>query len=395
LNNPALNAAFEMLPGTSFTATCGSAQSSDLDPAGQQPARQEDRHPHRKQRRRPRFGLGRAKGERLMLGKFTGFRVCRLSWLWVAAALCCVAALALDPCKARAADMDTWRRCMQTVDPALSIRDCSKIVDSGAELPDNAAYAYLYRGEAYGFCREDALAADDFGKSLQLSPQLVHPHYGLGQIMLRGENYAGAEAEFSKAVASDGEDADIGPFTRESLGRFKALPLTQRGFARYKQGNIAQALADYTEAAKICPTCSTAARDIGFLLSSQRKFDEAAAQFDRAIAIDMRSPEDFWGRGVVMALSAKFAPAVADYSEAIRLDPKFAPAYRNRASADAKLGKAKEAANDTRQAAALEQAAAAARKSKCERVDPTDDGSSGEDDGERVGLRHLPMARQG
>src|ERR1019366_6938936 len=76
-----------------------------------------------------------------------------------------------------------------------------------------------------------------------------------------------------------------------------------------------------------------------------------------------------WGRGVVMALASKFEPAIVSYSEAIRLNPKFVPAYKNRASAYAKLGKTKEAAGDTRQAAALEQAAEAARKEQCERID--------------------------
>lgn len=321
-----------------------------------------------------------------MAGLFADFHLRKVLLLFLAVCLFVLGGIGLDHRSAHAADLETWRHCMQTGSPALSIKDCTAIIGSGTESADNAAYAYLYRGQAYAFCHRNELAAKDYGGASRLQPRLAHPYYGLGQLALRSEDYATAEAAFSKAVASDGEDADVGAFTRESLGRFKALPLTLRGFARYKKGDVTQALADYTEAMKICPTCSMAARNIGFLLSSQHKFDEALAAFDRAIAIEMRTAEAFWGRGVVLALASKFEPAVANYTEAIRLKPNFIPAYKNRASAYAKLGKSKEAAEDARQATALEQAAEAARMARCERVDPADDGSgpAGDED-EEVG----------
>ena len=46
---------------------------------------------------------------------------------------------------ARAADLATWRHCMQLADPALSSTACSQIIDAAKETPDNLAYAYLYR----------------------------------------------------------------------------------------------------------------------------------------------------------------------------------------------------------------------------------------------------------
>ncbi len=280
---------------------------------------------------------------------------------------------------APAADRDTWVQCMQTGSPAKAIKSCAAIIDAGKELPDSLPYAHLYRARAYAFCHQDELAAKDFGAASQLEPKLAHPYYGLGEIAVRQENFARAEEAFSKAIASDGEDADVEGFQADSLGHFRAAPLAYRGFARFKQSKYEPALADFAAATKLCPTCSPPVRNKGLVLAATRRFGEAGPIYDHAIALRMHAPENFWGRGFLMAQMSKFDLAVINYSEAIRLNPKFVLAYKYRAMAYAKLGKNREADEDRKQEAAINKAAESERISKCQRPDAADD-TPGEDE---------------
>ena len=156
------------------------------------------------------------------------------------------------------------------------------------------------------------------------------------------QDFGRAEAEFSKAIASKGEDADVDVFRADSLGHFRADPLTMRGFARFKQKKYAEALADYAVAMKLCPTCAQPARNKALVLATQGKFAEATAAYDHAIALNIRSAGAFWGRGYMLMHMSHYDGAIANYNEAIRLDPKFALAYKVRAFAYAKLGKGKQ-----------------------------------------------------
>lgn len=288
--------------------------------------------------------------------------------LW---AVCAVASASIDfdGGPAYAANLDTWQSCMRTRAPARAIKDCTTIISSGKELPANLSYAYLYRSNAYAFCRERELATKDYDAASRLDTTLVHPYVGLGRLFLASEDFAHAEEEFAKAIEKNGEDADIDTFTFESLGRFRQTPLFLRGFARFKERDYAGALADYDQAIKICPTCGLPARDKALALTAQHKFDEASAAYDRAITLNMRAPDAFWGRGLLMRQMSKFDLAILNYSEAIRLDPKFVLAYQFRAAAYARLGKSKEAEEDRKQEALIEKAAIESRQSKCEHID--------------------------
>lgn len=247
---------------------------------------------------------------------------------------------------AKGADIDAWARCMGQGGPSPAIKACTAIIDAGVELPDNLTYAYFYRGRAHAILKEGEAAAKDYAAALKIAPQLAHAHFGLGQIFKAREDWPHAAEEFAKAAASTSEDADVGEFTANSEGQFRANSLTEHGFALFKSGDLKQPLADYEAAAKLCPTCSAPERNKALLLEAQKKPTEAAAAADRAIALNPRSAPAFLIRGSLEAHLGRLEAAIADFSEAIRLYPAFPLAYKARAFTYARLGKTKEAADD-------------------------------------------------
>jgi tetratricopeptide (TPR) repeat protein len=277
---------------------------------------------------------------------------------------------------AQAADLATWRHCMQLADPALSSTACSQIIDAAKETPDNLAYAYLYRARTDAYCSRRDPAASDFKDALKRDPTLVHAWYGLGELAMAKEDYSGAVEAFTKAIEANGEDADIGRFAADSPGLFRYEPLRARGFARYKQDDLTQALADYDAAIKACPTCSEPYRNRGVVFARQHQLDKAFADFNHAIALNPRAPQGFFIRGFVQTRMQKFADAIVNFSEALRVHPNGHASLRARADAYAKLGKTKEADEDRKRADAVEAESKDDRRASCGKGGPE---SSAED----------------
>ncbi len=266
--------------------------------------------------------------------------------LTAAAGVITTAAVATGLVSARAADFDRWTRCMGQAGPALAVKECTAIIESGKELSDSVPYAYLYRGEAHATLNEAAAAAEDFTAALKFEPQLAHAHFGLGLLAKAREDWPRAAQEFGKAVESTGEDADVDHFAADSEGQFRAEALTQRGYAVFKSGDAVKPLVDYEAAKKICPTCSAPYRNQALSLMTEQKYPEALTAADRAIALNPRSALAFLVRGFVKANMNRYDQAVVDYSEAIRILPNFALPYKARAFAYKKLGKSKQATAD-------------------------------------------------
>jgi tetratricopeptide (TPR) repeat protein/pimeloyl-ACP methyl ester carboxylesterase len=259
----------------------------------------------------------------------------------------------------RTADLDHWALCMGGAGAEAAIRECSTIIDSAGELPENLPYAYVYRGRAHLTLKQAEAASGDFTAATKFTPQLAHAHFGLGQIYESREDWVRAAHEYGVAAGSLSEDADIDDFTADGQGSFRAESFTARGHALYKKGELQQALDNLDQASKLCSTCSAPYRDQALVFDAQSRGPEAAAAADRAIARNPRSGAAFVVRGIIKARAGKPQQAVSDYDEAIRLTPTLASAFKARASANNRLGRSAQAAADASVAAQLERGGAA------------------------------------
>jgi tetratricopeptide (TPR) repeat protein len=68
----------------------------------------------------------------------------------------------------------------------------------------------------------------------------------------------------------------------------------------------------------------------GSELKDRKRFDEALASFDRAIALQPDYAEAYNSRGIVLAIQNRFDDAIAGFDSAIALKPDYAEAHNNR-----------------------------------------------------------------
>jgi len=81
----------------------------------------------------------------------------------------------------------------------------------------------------------------------------------------------------------------------------------------------------------------------GNVLEDQKKYDEAAAKYQKAINIDPKLAPAYINWGVVLYDQNRYDEAAAKYQKAIKIDPKYAAAYNNWGSVFYRQGKLDEA----------------------------------------------------
>jgi len=110
-----------------------------------------------------------------------------------------------------------------------------------------------------------------------------------------------------------------------------------RGLASYSQGDLSQAISNYTEAIGVNPRYAGAYHNRGIIYFQQRNFIQAISDFNKAIEIDPKNALFYNNRGLAYYNRGKFygsqdnfTKAISDFTKAIAIDPKYAQAYHNR-----------------------------------------------------------------
>jgi tetratricopeptide (TPR) repeat protein/ketosteroid isomerase-like protein len=97
-----------------------------------------------------------------------------------------------------------------------------------------------------------------------------------------------------------------------------------------KQGNLTQAMADYTKAIEIDSKNAKAYYNRGNIYGKQGNLTQAIVDYTKAIEIDPKYRDAYYNRGNTYRKQDNFAQAIVDYTQAIEIDPKYAAAYGNR-----------------------------------------------------------------
>lgn len=189
--------------------------------------------------------------------------------------------------------------------------------------------------------------------------------------LMRGQ-YERAIASYDEALTAP----EIADFVEASI-------YSDRGLAKWRMGQIKEAIDDFNQAIQLSPENATVYNNRGNALMDLGHPDEAIKDFDRAITLsanygaaynnrgnaratmgqykpafgDFRKavelmPESavpFNGRGKAHAELNRYHAAIRDFSRAISLDAKYMAAYQNRAAANLAIGKYREAAEDASQ----------------------------------------------
>ena len=81
----------------------------------------------------------------------------------------------------------------------------------------------------------------------------------------------------------------------------------------------------------------------GIALGSQRQYDPALNDFNRALAINRNLYQAYFNRGIVYNIRQQYDLAAADFSEVLRLKPDNAEAHNHIGAILIKMGRYEEA----------------------------------------------------
>jgi tetratricopeptide (TPR) repeat protein len=112
-----------------------------------------------------------------------------------------------------------------------------------------------------------------------------------------------------------------------------AAEYVNRGVGHSRQGELDQAIADYTQALKLDPKLAVAYRNRGRDHAALGQHDRAIADFTASIRLEPEKTNAYVDRARCHLQKGEHDRAIADYSEAIRRDPKNGFAYSGRGQA--------------------------------------------------------------
>ena len=219
-----------------------------------------------------------------------------------------------------------------------------------------------------GFCHDKlgrhAAALADYSAAIAVDPKNSYARYNRGITRDRCKDYEGAIVDFSAAVALDPSISDFyhnrGFSLRKQvsacgLQNFGRGPnqvvglLTAASPCRHKP-HVGSPRACSTHRA--CPGATQVKQhpctDVvqTSQTSVQEKFEEAVADYSRAIALNPRHCRVYYNRAFCLDRLERYHDAIADYNAAVALDPAHASAYHNRGSLHERLGDAQLAMRD-------------------------------------------------
>ena len=198
-----------------------------------------------------------------------------------------------------------------------SIEALNKAIELAPTDPvnfNNRCYAYNMT-KAY----DDAMK--DCGKALELDPKYMLAFVGRGNAYWNKADYDKAIDNYSHALALDPK---------------RASTWMARGSANTNKGDLDAAIADYSEAIKLDPSRAIAWNGRCWARAIKPKNPELEAALEdcnKAIARETNLAAIFDSRALVYLKLGKYDEAIADYDRALALDPRMATSLYGRAVA--------------------------------------------------------------
>lgn len=128
-----------------------------------------------------------------------------------------------------------------------------------------------------------------------------------------------------------------------------------RALARYRQGHLAEAIADCDRALSIHPGLAQVYINRGIMLWVKDDLDAALADFDRVIKMQPQNAQVYENRGHVLFDKGNLAAALADFEKAISLSPRIAAFYSSRGQVLQAMGQVDRGLADCDHAIAIDQ----------------------------------------
>jgi tetratricopeptide (TPR) repeat protein len=132
------------------------------------------------------------------------------------------------------------------------------------------------------------------------------------------------------------------------------IALRQRGVCYVLAERYEEAIADFTRAIELDPKCLLAIGRRGEIYRQTGSYEEAFADFNRVIDLDANDARGYTSRGQTYQATGRHDEAIADFTRAIELDPDLDWAIAHRGESYRLLGRYEEALADFTRAVELD-----------------------------------------
>jgi tetratricopeptide (TPR) repeat protein len=173
------------------------------------------------------------------------------------------------------------------------------------------AQKYVERGTERRLVNDLDGAIAAYNTALQLDPLNVEAYNNRGNIYSLQEKYDRAIADFTEAIRLDPRNV---------------LAYYNRALEMELKGDLDRSIADYQIALSLQPDPKILANihtNLGTIYETLGEYQDALANFTRAIDLDPRHILALYNRGFAYERTGEFAQAAADYRRVLELDPAY------------------------------------------------------------------------
>jgi tetratricopeptide (TPR) repeat protein len=162
------------------------------------------------------------------------------------------------------------------------------------------AGAYANRGGLYNTKKNLDLALTDLNEAIRLDPNFAPAYANRGSVHYNRKDYESAREDWEQTLCLDPQF----PGTRKKLEDLcqlikdqKSAEIMRRGNNAASKGNLDQAIADYTEAARIDPLNANIYLNRGTFYNMKNDLDRSLADFNEAVRLNPKYTDAYINRG--------------------------------------------------------------------------------------------------
>jgi len=217
----------------------------------------------------------------------------------------------------------------------------------------SSAQAYYGLGRAQSATKDVTGAVASLRRACDLFPYFGAAHYALALAYKRLGKTEEAQREFALYEKNKYDIPGTADRFQAELNALYTSPayLLELGVDLDRQGKLAEAAAEHEKALAIDPQLIRAHINLISLYGRLRQFEKAEAHYRAAVGLDPNSVESHYNYGVLLMHQGKYAQAEGPLHRTLQIDPNHPEAHFNLGDSLQRQGKLRAAAEEFRKAA--------------------------------------------